>query len=195
MHPPVLLRAADRCPQPWKNGGGVTREIAVFPSGAGMADFDWRISMADVTEAGSFSCFAGVDRVLAVLEGELELVFQDQPAPIRLTPRSAPHPFAGDVAVSGAPLGGAVRDCNVMVRRGRFAAKVTRIDLAAGSLHALEVPDCCVLVALGEVTVRIGGADHELARDDAIKFDSAAIAEVAAANDHAALLIIALAAL
>ncbi|CAM5655899.1 hypothetical protein SSPIM334S_00286 [Streptomyces spiroverticillatus] len=37
-----LLRAADRTAVPWKNGGGITREIAAWPQGA--ADFDWRVS-------------------------------------------------------------------------------------------------------------------------------------------------------
>lgn len=33
-------------------------------------DFIWRISMARVEQPGPFSAFPGVDRVLAVLEGE-----------------------------------------------------------------------------------------------------------------------------
>ena len=29
-----LLRAADRTAVPWKNGGGVTRDVIVWPAGA-----------------------------------------------------------------------------------------------------------------------------------------------------------------
>ncbi|MBM7325185.1 HutD family protein, partial [Agrobacterium sp. S2] len=47
---------------PWKNGGGVTTEIIVHPAKASMADFDWRISMANVAQDGPFSIFPGVDR-------------------------------------------------------------------------------------------------------------------------------------
>jgi environmental stress-induced protein Ves len=41
-----VLRARDVPATPWKNGGGVTREIAVHPQGAGFDDFVWRLSMA-----------------------------------------------------------------------------------------------------------------------------------------------------
>ncbi|WP_210147850.1 HutD family protein [Aromatoleum petrolei] len=30
----------------WKNGGGVTLEVALQPAGAGLTDFDWRVSSA-----------------------------------------------------------------------------------------------------------------------------------------------------
>ena len=65
-----LLRARNHRRMPWKNGGGVTTEIAVFPANAGLEDFEWRLSMATVASDGPFSLFAGIDRTLAVLEGE-----------------------------------------------------------------------------------------------------------------------------
>ncbi|RAC78746.1 HutD family protein, partial [Burkholderia multivorans] len=79
----ALIRAADLVASPWKNGGGVTREIAAgFPEaghadapgadapGAGALDtFVWRVSVADVGAAGPFSRFDGVDRTLVLLSG------------------------------------------------------------------------------------------------------------------------------
>ncbi|NEE21462.1 HutD family protein, partial [Streptomyces sp. SID7499] len=41
-----ILRAADRAPVPWKNGGGIVREIATGPEDAGTDAFDWRVSLA-----------------------------------------------------------------------------------------------------------------------------------------------------
>jgi environmental stress-induced protein Ves len=41
-----VLRAADRIAMPWKNGGGVTREVSAYPPGADMDSFEWRISLA-----------------------------------------------------------------------------------------------------------------------------------------------------
>jgi environmental stress-induced protein Ves len=192
---PVLLRAADRRAQPWKNGGGVTREVAVFPAGAGMADFAWRISMADVTEAGPFSRFEGVDRVLTLLDGELELSFDDQPAPLRLNSRSAPYSFPGETPVAGTPIDGPVRDLNVMARRGRFAVHVERIDLLPGKPQKLDFPEGCVLVALGNVALRIGDQDHDLALYDAIKFHSNAATVATTHADNVGLIKIALASL
>jgi len=42
---------------PWKNGGGVTTEIAIAPEGATLDNFDWRVSTAQVDAAGPFSRF------------------------------------------------------------------------------------------------------------------------------------------
>jgi hypothetical protein len=61
----TLLRAADHRTMPWKNGGGETTEIAVSPPHAGLADFDWRISMAKVASDGSFSIFPEIDRTFS----------------------------------------------------------------------------------------------------------------------------------
>ncbi|MEE4453035.1 HutD family protein [Novosphingobium resinovorum] len=125
-----IIRAAD-CPEvPWKNGGCTTREIAVFPSGAGMGDFLWRLSMARVEQAGPFSAFDGVDRTLAVIAGSLALTGPG--IAVRLDPGSPPFPFGGGVAVHGEPLGEPVLDLNAMVRSGHCACTMTR--LAAGDL-------------------------------------------------------------
>ncbi|EGD04024.1 hypothetical protein B1M_13530, partial [Burkholderia sp. TJI49] len=56
----ALTRAADLVASPWKNGGGVTREIAAFPPGAALDAFAWRVSVADVGAAGPFSRFDGI---------------------------------------------------------------------------------------------------------------------------------------
>lgn len=65
-----LLRARDYRRMPWKNGGGETVEIAVFPTNAGVDAFDWRISIATVATNGPFSIFPGIDRTLSILSGE-----------------------------------------------------------------------------------------------------------------------------
>jgi environmental stress-induced protein Ves len=118
------LPASARVATPWKNGGGVTREVAVFPVDASMDNFLWRVSMAEVTEAGPFSLFAHIDRHLTVLSGSLKLAFNDRSV-ILATGESLA--FAGDVAVSGVPLA-PVTDLNVMTRRGQIRAEVCRVD-------------------------------------------------------------------
>ena len=121
-----FLPAAERVASPWKKGGGITREIATWPEGAGLDAFDWRISMAEVNEAGGFSLFPEVDRTLIVLSGALSLSFAGGKVAF-LDPTSEPYAFPGDAPCHGAPLGGPVLDLNVMCRRGRFAATVERI--------------------------------------------------------------------
>ncbi|RWL49251.1 MAG: HutD family protein [Mesorhizobium sp.] len=126
-----ILRAAGYRVMPWKNGGGTTTEIAVSPDGAGLDDFDWRLSMARVEASGPFSSFAGIDRTLSVLEGEgIILDIAGQP-PARLTPASAPLAFPGDVPTSAALIGGPITDLNVMTRRGRMAHGIERWPLSS----------------------------------------------------------------
>lgn len=144
-----ILRAAERIAQPWKNGGGVTREVAVWPPDAGIDTFDWRVSIAEVQSAGPFSHFAGIDRTLAVLEGRMALAFADRT--VELDADSPPFAFAGDVACCGTPIGGAVTDLNVMTRRGRCTARVERI---AGETFSASA--ATMLVAPVKMTVGFG---------------------------------------
>lgn len=120
-----IIRAGD-CPEiPWKNGGGTTREIAVFPPGAGMSDFDWRLSMAKVEQPGPFSAFPGIDRVLTVLEGALLL--KGPSINVLLQSAGAPFAFDGNAEVAGHPINGPALDLNVMTRRGHYLGKVGRL--------------------------------------------------------------------
>ena len=124
-----LLRAGDHKRMPWKNGGGETVEIAVSPDGAGLAEFDWRVSMATVATDGPFSVFPGIDRTLSILEGEGMTLFIEGRAPERLTQASAPLPFAADAPTSATLIDGTVTDLNVMTRRGRFTHSVRRVSV------------------------------------------------------------------
>lgn len=156
-----VLRAADRVATPWKNGGGITREVAIWPPGSKFDDFDWRISMADVRESGPFSAFEGIDRIMAILSGRLELRLPDRT--VALDPASEPFAFAGDVACEGIPLDGPVTDLNVMVRRGRAAARVTRFK---GAIEIVAEPHA-VVMATTRTTLRLGEEEYVLDALDA----------------------------
>lgn len=122
----TLLPAAAHRRMPWKNGRGETVEVAVWPEGAGLDGFDWRVSMAGVTEDGDFSIFPQIDRSLAVLSGDgIELQVQGR-APQRLTLDTPPLSFAADVPVSARLLGQPITDLNVMTRRGAWSHRLLR---------------------------------------------------------------------
>ncbi|WP_113911504.1 HutD family protein [Roseovarius dicentrarchi] len=61
-----ILRGTDLVDVPWKNGGGITRNIATAQRGDHTA---WRLSRADVRQDGAFSNFAGLERILTVVSG------------------------------------------------------------------------------------------------------------------------------
>lgn len=152
-----ILRAAGYRVMPWKNGGGTTTEIAVSPDGAGLDDFDWRISMARVETSGPFSSFAGIDRTLAVLEGEgIVLDIAGRP-PARLTAAASPLSFPGDVPTSATLIDGPITDLNVMTRRGRFSHAVERLSSPGQVEIELGEGTTIVLPVGGSVKVPMDG--------------------------------------
>lgn len=120
-----ILRAETFKETPWKNGGGVTREIAVFPENASVEHFSWRVSVANVGADGPFSKFDNIDRTLSVLCGQgIRLQVSDAPA-VLLTQSSEPFRFRGDASTRSWLLNGATTDLNVMTRRDEFNHKMT----------------------------------------------------------------------
>ena len=144
----VLLPAAQRVAIPWKNGGGITRVID-STHGANGVEFGWRASMAEVRMAGPFSCFPGIVRLLCVLQGALALAVESC-APVTLRPADAAYAFPGDAPASGAPLGGAVLDFNLMFDPARYAATLTQHP---DGISAPPGPEVRLLLARAPLTV------------------------------------------
>jgi environmental stress-induced protein Ves len=116
-------------PQRWKNGAGLTREIAVSPIGASPDSFDWRISVAEVEQDAPFSVFPGIDRCIVLLRGAgMALHGADGKLVHRLDRRHEPFHFSGDMPLDATLLSGLSTDFNVMTRRDRFHAEVTQLD-------------------------------------------------------------------
>ena len=117
--PPVIVRVDDVVAVPWRNGGGVTRQLLAWPDPR-----DWllRVSVADIHASGPFSQFPGVDRWFAVLAGGAVRLATADTAPLELTvTHTALHAFPGEATTYCTALGAATRDFNLMARRGRVA--------------------------------------------------------------------------
>jgi hypothetical protein len=116
------VRLADVAAQPWRNGGGLTRELLAWPAGGA-----WRVrvSVADIAADGPFSAFPGVERWFAVLEGEG--VVLSLPRGERSVGRGdEPLRFDGEEAVHCRLIEGPTRDLNLMVVRGAGSASMRR---------------------------------------------------------------------
>lgn len=114
--------------QPWKNGGGTTREIASFPERENPGDFDWRISIANIAASGPFSRYPGIDRSIALIAGEgivMTAASADWTHPLDVP--CEPYCFRGEDDCVATLLGQRSRDFNVMTRRGRYRHELTRI--------------------------------------------------------------------
>jgi environmental stress-induced protein Ves len=97
-------------PQPWKNGGGITRDLLAWPSAT-----DWllRISVAEVARSGPFSAYPGITRWFAVLQGEgVVLRFADRVH--TLAPGSQPLRFDGAEAPGCDLIQGPTLDLNLL---------------------------------------------------------------------------------
>ncbi|WEK46357.1 MAG: HutD family protein [Candidatus Andeanibacterium colombiense] len=167
-----MLAAAGRGIQPWKNGGGVTSEIAVLPGEAPGADFEWRLSMAKVAEPAVFSHFAGIDRTLAVVSGRLALELEHETRRIELSPDSVPIGFGGEALVVGTPIGGPVVDLNLMTRRGHWSGSIERIASAEGTLPTSS--QNAILLFTGAARLRWRGEEFALQPLDAVHIQDGA---------------------
>jgi len=156
-----IIRYAELKAHPWRNGGGVTRELASHPAAAPAQDspggtgWDWRVSIADVSKAGDFSAYPGMDRVLTVVEGELLLLSVDGAEhPLE---KYRPFRFSGDAAASGALPTGDIRDLNVITRTGVFKGYTSIIELSKKRAHPVFGGQFGILLQ-GQATVSPGTA-------------------------------------
>lgn len=126
--PPGLrpFALADIQPQPWRNGGGHTREILLQPApygAGGDQQWDWRLSVADIGAEGAFSVFPGIDRTAALLRGPgLALQGPAADGAIVFARIGDVRTFPGEAALQARLPGGPARLLNAMARRGRARA-------------------------------------------------------------------------
>ena len=107
-----VLALADVAATPWRNGGGVTRELLFGPASS---DWRWRLSVADVAANGPFSRFEHTQRWFAVLEGA-GVVLRFAQATHRLDAHSDVLAFEGEWPCDCDLIEGATLDFNLMTR-------------------------------------------------------------------------------
>lgn len=155
-----IIRFADIRPEPWRNGGGVTRELASHPKAASAQDnaWDWRVSIADVSKAGEFSTFPGMERVITIIDGELLLLTVDgSEHPLE---KYRPFRFSGEAASSAALPTGDIRDLNVIAREGAFKGYTSIIEISKKRAHPVFEGQLAILLE-GKATVAPGAAVEE----------------------------------
>lgn len=99
----MMLDPASVAPQPWRNGRGVTRELASGPG--------WRVSVADLAAAGPFSTFPRTNRLFTPLDDGVVLAIDGSRCETRRHRRVA---FSGDAEVELIELSTPCRALNVM---------------------------------------------------------------------------------
>ncbi len=121
-----LVHTLTTKPQPWRNGAGQTREIAVGPQDDGAPG--WRVSLAEVERAGPFSDFPGMQRIFTLADGELALLTVDGRE--HALERFRPLRFDGGATTTCALPTGAVKALNVFTVPDRYTAGLIVIELS-----------------------------------------------------------------
>jgi hypothetical protein len=137
----------------WKNGRGWTRTVASQEAGHLLR---WRVSVADITAAGPFSRFDGLDRTAVMvrgaglsLRGEAGLWQFDGPGSLAQ--------FPGELALHCDAPGVPTQLWNVMVQRGQAQAKLLIVEDDAVDLS--PAPDVLVLALRGRFELALPGAN------------------------------------
>lgn len=159
---------------PWKNGGGVTIDIAAeYAPGAepgGWQGVIWRLSRTRIEQPGPFSDLSGYDRLLAVIDGGgLVLHPKDRPAIDVRAPLRAAR-FAGEWPIDSELTQGPVGVLNLLADRTK--AGIDLLFVAAAG-HA-NLPDArAILFALSPARLRLDDQNVDLAADWALRVSGA----------------------
>lgn len=104
------VKLTDCAEGPWKNGKGLTRQIALYPPEAtlGENNFDWRLSSATILGENQFSSFKGLNRWLIIWKGDGVFLNGKE------LKRHSPYHFSGDQEINCLPIGDKVIDLGLI---------------------------------------------------------------------------------
>lgn len=159
---------------PWKNGGGVTVDIAdAFTPGAtpgGWAGMIWRFGHTRISRPGPFSDLSGYDRILAVIEGRGLLLRSPEAEALHVREPFRPVRFPGERPIESALEDGPVGVLNLMADRRRAGIGLVFMTEPTATMVG---PGTAVLYApAGEASFKIAGRAVTLAEDHAIRLEA-----------------------
>jgi environmental stress-induced protein Ves len=112
--------------EPWRNGAGWTRTICAQPP-------LWRISVADITAAGMFSQFEGMERTAVMVQGG-RLQLSNAAVQLNFDGIGSQLQFPGEWSLHCSEPEGPTQLLNIMVQRGQAAARVQVLENTALTL-------------------------------------------------------------
>ncbi len=140
-----IISLSDVPEKPWKNGGGVSWEIAADEESPPA----WRISVASIDRSGPFSDYAGYDRTIVAIDGDpVDLDVNGRAVSLA---QGEPFAFRGEARVT-CSVQGSARDFNVMTRRDELSHDV---EIVSNPQRFILDDDelAFVFILRGEVTV------------------------------------------
>ncbi len=160
---------------PWKNGGGVTIDIAgAYRPGAVPGGWDamlWRFGRTRIERPGPFYDLPGFERVLAVIEGEGLVLHRHGRPPLDARTPFRPVRFAGEWPIVSELTAGPVGVLNILADRRHYAIDMSFPE--PGTAQTVAAGRAIVL-ALGAARLAIDGREIALAADAACAWESGA---------------------
>ena len=158
---------------PWKNGGGVTIDIAAsmlpgFAPGS-WEGIIWRFSRTAIVTPGAFSDLSGYDRQLVLVSGE-GLVLGTPVGEIDVRQPFRPVRFTGETSIVSRLEAGPVEVVNLIGDRSRVA-----IDLCClldGATHTCPAGIHIVYAATSSCELSINDKAREIAAGHAMRIDA-----------------------
>ncbi len=151
------LRRTDYREMPWKNGRGVTLQLAIEPPDAPFpaGPYTWRLSSAPVVEAGPFSQFPGMRRLLTIVDGEGMLLNGT------VLNRGDVADFAGDVPTHARLVRGPVRDLGLIFDPQRIVAELEIHELGQSPHVVSQTTGLLLIVHLGhDASIEVESEPH-----------------------------------
>ncbi|MEO9302378.1 HutD family protein [Acinetobacter pittii] len=162
-----LIRADQYTKMLWKNGAGFTLEIA---RSQGEADFDWRISMADVTTSGPFSLFPYKQRIISVLDGQGMVLHVDD-LPAKTLNQGDIFAFHGESQVQSELVDGAIRDLNLIYDPAKFHARFQRLNEVKEQAFISSADLFFIFNHVGEMEVNVDDHSFQIAAHETLKIE------------------------
>mgnify|MGYP005991784279 CR=1 FL=1 len=147
----------------WKNGKGETTELAISPNST-IDEFQWRLSIASVSEDGVFSDFSGYCRNLILLSGNgitlthTNTVTQETKID-NLSQALSFSTFDGGCETYGVLTSGAIKDFNLMHNPKHYSALVKPLN--SQQTIEIDAADICFVFPLNNEAVVVNNNTQE----------------------------------
>ena len=158
---------------PWKNGGGVTIDIAAsmlpgFEPGS-WEGIIWRFSRTAIVTPGAFSDLSGFDRELALISGH-GLVLRTPVGEIDVRQPFKPVRFAGETSIVSRLEAGPVEVVNLIGDRSRVS--IDLFCLSDGATKTCPAGVHIIYAAATSCELTIDGKPYEIAAGHAMRIDA-----------------------
>ncbi|QLY27119.1 HutD family protein [Bdellovibrio sp. KM01] len=165
---------------PWKNGKGLTSQIALGPEGSSFPDnFSWRISSAQVNSNDPFSKFSGCDRLLMVTQGAGLSLNGSHLLPLQVIS------FAGETEIQAELIEGPVVDLGVIFKRDSVRAEMKVLNLSEIAELSLEDGIHFIFCLRGRLNVQ----DLMIHAEDTVRIEKQSVIKLDGLNHSSYVLI------